>query len=391
MQHTLPTAIQKRLGTVANPKQFKRDRFSGLTGLIAAAALIASTAIRPVFAEQSFMAGCYRPTSAETPLLTHPKKDGPYRVALVNGFFGIPWRIQMIQSLKSWAARPDVAKDIRELKIVSTGADVAAQLAAVDNFIQAGFDAIIFIAVNPSAFDAVAKRADRAGTLLVSFDNTVDNPKIVAIQPSQIELEGIKATAVLKLMNKTSGKVIEVRGLPGNATDRDRHLGARKVLEQNKDIQVIEVVGNWDTGTVQKVVSDAIATHGQVDGIVVQHGSAGAVNALLASNHPMVPVGGDGENGFRMALAKNRAPGVSVEGSPGMSAVAMQAAIAMLKGAAIPSSVHLPIPPVFASELKADVNYFPELPATFNTVTGYAECGITFTPTELSGQSPDNQ
>lgn len=337
------------------------------------------------------MPSCYRPANVDTPLLTHPKKEGPYRVALVNGFFGIPWRIQMIQSLKSWAARPEVAKDIRELKVVSTGADVAAQLAAVDNFIQAGFDAIIFIAVNPSAFDAVAKRADRAGTLLVSFDNTVDNPKIVGIQPSQIELEGIKATAVLKLMNKAGGKVLEVRGLPGNATDRDRHVGARKVLDAAKGVEVIELVGNWDTGTVQKVVSDAVATHGRIDGIVVQHGSAGAVNALVASNHPMVPVGGDGENGFRMALAKNGAPGVSVEGSPGMSAVAMQAAIAMLKGNAIPSSVYLPIPPVYASDLKPGVNYFPDLPASFNTVTGYVECGITFTPDELNRQSPDNQ
>lgn len=360
-------------------------------GALLAAVIAGSALVGPALAEEAFMPACYRPATPQTPLLKHAKKDGPYKVALVNGFFGIPWRIQMIQSLKSWAARSEVAKDIRELKIVSTGADVAAQLAAVDNFIQAGFDAIIFIAVNPNAFDAVAKRADRAGTLLVSFDNTVDNPKIVGIQPSQIELEGIKATSVLKLMGKQKGKILEVRGLPGNATDRDRHVGARKILDQNKDVEVIELVGNWDTGTVQKVVSDAIATHGRIDGIVVQHGSAGAVNALLASNHPMVPVGGDGENGFRIVLAKNNVPGVSVEGSPGMSAIAMQAAIAMLKGGAIPNSVYLPIPAVYASDLKSGVNYFPDLPATFNTVTGYAECGITFTPEELNRQTPDNQ
>jgi len=70
----------------------------------------------------------------------------------VNGFVGNSWRIQMIQSLKAWATRPENAKSFRELKIVSTGTDVAAQIAAIDNLIAAGYDGIIFIAVSPTAF-----------------------------------------------------------------------------------------------------------------------------------------------------------------------------------------------------------------------------------------------
>ena len=40
----------------------------------------------------------------------------------------------------------------QHLKIVSTGTDVAAQVAAIDNFVNSGFDAILTIAVNPTAF-----------------------------------------------------------------------------------------------------------------------------------------------------------------------------------------------------------------------------------------------
>ena len=64
-------------------------------------------------------------------------------------------------------------------------------------------------------------------------------------------------------MGKTSGDILEVRGLPGNSVDRDRHVGFREVMESapNK-FNITEVVGNWDTGTSQKVTADALAVHG---------------------------------------------------------------------------------------------------------------------------------
>lgn len=357
----------------------------------AAAALAITSVAGTAYAAEQFMPECYRAASAETKMLTFEKREGPYKVALVNGFFGIPWRNQMIQSLKAWSERPEVAKDIEELKVVSVGSDVAAQIAAIDNFIQAGFDAIIFIAVNPTSFDAVQRRAERAGTLLVSFDNTVDSAAMVGIQPSQIELSMVKAQGVIDQIPGHKGKVVEVRGVIGNATDRDRHIGQNMVFEKYPDIEVIEVVGNWDQGEGQKVVADVLATHGEIAGVVSQHGSAGPIRALLAAGHPMVPVGGDGENSFRLALLDNNVPGVSVEGSPGMSAVAMQAAIAMLQGYAIPESVHLPVIPTYGADLEPGVNVFPDVAPSYNTVSGYEECGITFTPDELNAFTPEAQ
>jgi ribose transport system substrate-binding protein len=65
-----------------------------------------------------------------------------------------------------------------------------------------------------------------------------------------------------QLGNKTDGKIFEVRGLPGNSVDRDRHIGFREVAERlgwsisqrarAAHLQFVEVVGNWDDGTAQK-------------------------------------------------------------------------------------------------------------------------------------------
>src|SRR3546814_13028924 len=93
----------------------------------------------------------------------------------------------MIKTLKAYAEQPDVAPMIEELKVVSTGTDVAAQVAAIDNFINAGYDAILTIAVNPTAFEPVIRRANRAGVVPVPFDNVLDSDDILQVKEAQSE------------------------------------------------------------------------------------------------------------------------------------------------------------------------------------------------------------
>ena len=145
------------------------------------------------------------------------------------------------------------------------------------------------------------------------------------------------------------GKILEVRGLPGNSVDRDRHLGIRSVLEaaDGPKYEIIEVVGNWDDGTAQKVTADAIAVHKKFDGVTVQGGSTGTVRALMDAGHPFVPVAGEAENGFRKLCAENADKGLlcsSAGQSPGLVAIAMKTAIEALKGETLPQFVSVPIP-----------------------------------------------
>ena len=85
----------------------------------------------------------------------------------------------------------------------------------------------------------------------------------------------MKSQFVFDNLTTKQGKVLEVRGLPGNSVDRDRSIGFHNVFDKKPGIETVTVVGNWDDGTVQKVVSDAVATHGQFIGMVTQHGTTG--------------------------------------------------------------------------------------------------------------------
>ncbi len=324
--------------------------------------------------------------------LQRPAKTGPYRIAVVNGFAGNMWRLQTLQTVKAYALKPEIRPEIKELKIVSVGNDVADQIAAIDNFITAGIDAVIFIAINPTAFGGVIKRAEKAGVVLVPFDNVLDTDAVVQAYQDNKGLGRSWAEMLIKHMPKPEGTVLEVRGVLGYLADSDRHEGIQEVLKKYPKIKVVEVVGQWDTGTTQKVVADAIATYGKFDGFICQYGTVGVINAMLDSKQPKVPICGDQENGVLTLLAQNHVPGGTAGISPSISAVALKAAIAILKGYAVPKRCIVATPRAYSNaDLKSGVNYFPELSPNFTCTVSYPDAGINFTPAEIMNQTAANQ
>lgn len=338
--------------------------------------------------------GCFAPWNDEVKYFQWEKREGPHKVAVVNGFVGNTWRIQMIQTAKAYVEQPEVAARIETFKAVSTGTDVAAQLGAIEDFINQGYDAIITIAVSPEGFDRVIRLADRNNVVVVPFDNVLDTDKVMQVNEDQLEMGRMYGRWLTEqLGSQKSGKILEVRGLQGNSVDRDRHIGFREVFEPTGDWEIVEVVGNWDDGTAQKVTADAIAVHGKFDAVVVQGGTTGAVRAMLDAGHPMVPIAGESENGFRKLLAAHSGDGlkgISIGQSPGMVAIAIKAALAALDGNKMPQLISVPIPFAKYDELEANKNYWPDLTDNFFTVNEFPPCGVNITAREIMAKDAEN-
>ena len=341
--------------------------------------------------------GCFAPWSADTKYFQWPAKEGPYRVAVVNGFVGNTWRIQMIKTAKAFAEDPAVKDKIGEFKVVSTGTDAPAQLGAIEDFINQGYDAIVTIAVSPEGFDRVIRLADKNNVVLVPFDNVLDTDKVMQINEDQLEMGRMYGNWVvdrLEAKGVKSGKILEVRGLAGNSVDRDRSIGINEVLDQrNGPWERVSVVGNWDDGTAQKVVADAIAVHGHFDAIAAQGGTTGVVQAMLDSGHPMVPVAGEAENGYRKLVATHSAEGlegISIGQSPGLVAIAMKAAISALEGNVMPQLISVPLPVATFDELEDGKNYWTDLPDNFFTVNEFPPCGVNITGPAIMAQSEED-
>ncbi len=341
-----------------------------------------------------YMPACFAPAASTTKFFQWPEKKGPYRIAIANGFVGNTWRIQMIKTAKAYAEQPDIKPHIKELKVVSTGTDVAAQIAAIDNFINAGYDAIVTIAVNPTAFGPVIKRANRAGVVVVPFDNVLDSDEVMMVNEDQAEMGRKMGEWLVRNIPAKSGKILEVRGLPGNSVDRDRHQGFRAVMEApGNKFEIVEVVGNWDDGTAQKVTADALAVHKKFDGIYTQGGSTGTVRALIDAKHPFIPVSGEAENGFRKLCAQHAKDGLvcaSAGQSPGLVAISMKAAIEALQGKVLPQMISVPLPYVEHPNFKAGENYYPDLSDNFFTPNEFPPCNVNITATEIMSKNETN-
>src|SRR5690242_13169348 len=337
---------------------------------------------------------CFKPWTDKTKFFQYPKKEGPYRIALANGFIGNTWRIQMIKTAKAYADQADVKAKLKEFKVVSTGEDVAAQIAAVNNFIDSGYDAIVINAQNPTAFTPVIKRAKKAGVVLVAFDNILDTEDAINVNVDQKGLgEYWGKWLVEKIPN--GGKILEVRGVAGTSVDTDRHNGIHEVLDASgKKWDVVEVVGKWDDGTAQKATADAIAVNGKFDGITAQGGDTGVVQAMLDAKHAMVPFGGETENGFRKFCGKMAKDGLvcsSAGTGPAQVAVAIKTAIDALEGNVVPQSVRLPLAIVEDPNFKDGENYYSDQSDNFFVGNAFPTCGINFTAQEIMGQSQANQ
>jgi ribose transport system substrate-binding protein len=337
---------------------------------------------------------CFVPWSDKTKFFQWDKKPGPYRIALANGFIANTWRIQMIKTAKAYAAQPDVAAKLKEFKVVSTGEDVAAQIAAINNFIDSGYDAIVVNAQNPKAFGPVIKRAKEAGVVLVAFDNILDTEEAIDVDVDQKGLGTLWGNWLIKHI-PNGGKVLEVRGVAGTSVDTDRHDGIHEALDKSgKKWDVVEVVGKWDDPTAQKATADAIAVQKHFDGFTAQGGDTGVVQAMLDAKHPMVPFGGETENGFRKFCGKLSGEGLKCSSActgPAQVAVAIKTAIAALEGQVVPQSIKLPLAIVEDPGFKDGENYYSDQSDNFFVGNAFPTCGINFTAQQIMGQSEKNQ
>jgi ribose transport system substrate-binding protein len=336
---------------------------------------------------------CFKPGAADTKYFQWPAKKGPYRIALANGFIANDWRVQMIKVAKAYASQDSVKGDVKEFKVVSVGQDVAAQIAAVNNFIDQGYDAIIVNANNSAAFGSVVKKANDAGVVLLSFDNIIADPGNIQINVDQ---KGLGVTAGNFLLKETKAdpvKFLFVRGPAGQPVDAARADGFNEAITKSgRKVEVTEVIGNWNPGDAQKVTADAISAGGKFDGIYVEGGSQGTAQAMLDAGKFIVPISGEDENAFRMLCNANYDKGMHCQSGgtgPAQSAVTIKTAIAALKGEKIPQVVALPTSISFAP-YKEGVEVFPKLPGSLFTGNSFPACKIGFTAEEIGSQTGEN-
>ena len=308
--------------------------------------------------------GCFVPWSDKTKYFKLPAKKGPYRIALANGYIANTWRIQMIQTAKAYAAQPDVAAKLKEFKVVSTGEDVAAQIAAINNFIDSGYDAIIVDAQNPTAFKPVIKRAKEAGVVLVAFDNMLDTEDAINVDVDQKGL-GVYWAQVARKPSPDGGKVLEVRGVSGTSVDTDRHDGIHETLGRDRQ-EVGRRRGLRQVGRPDRAEGDRGRDCGaEAFRRLSPRRAATPASCRRCSTRSSRSCRSAAR---RRTASASSAPNTPIKGlkcssggsGPAQVAVAIKTAIAALEGEVVPQAIKLPLAMAEDPNFKDGENYYPD-------------------------------
>jgi ribose transport system substrate-binding protein len=339
-------------------------------------------------------AACYQPFPGAQTVQYDPVGDGGFNIGLSNSYIGNVWRTQMIKMATAYSQTPEIQPYISEFQVNTVDRNDAEQIAAIENMISNGAQALVIIANTPSALVPVVQQARADGIVVVSFDSVVQadppDPSLdlgITVNEDQVEMGRLWAQFLVDEIGD-SGKILMVNGVAGTGVDTERRQGAAEVFGQYPNIQVVEVVGNWDPGQAQTATASALAANPDIAGVWCQGGTDGVVRAFLDAGKPLVPVAGEAENGFRKQMLQypEEMPALSIGQSPGLVAVSMRAAISLLLGEPVPSAVSVPLPSATTDQLEPGVNVFPDAPDNFFTPVQIPECGVTLTFEEIDRQ-----
>lgn len=315
-------------------------------------------------------------------------KSKPYHIALSNSYIGNQWRIEMVNLTVAYAKKYH-ANDV-VLSVTSSGTDVQRQIAAIDDMISRGVDAILVNPASESGLNPVIAQATQRGIVVVDFDHAVSAPSAYKVHVDFVKFGEIQAQWLADTL-KGKGNVIINRGVPGFEGDQAEYKGVMNVFRKYPGIHVIaEIYGRWDENVTQAEMTKALTAHTNVDGVINQAGAYGATQAFLNLHRPFVPMTGEGSNGWRGAMLKYKdqgLKGISAGDPPTLGAYALKVAVEILDGnAPKEKDILLDIPTLTTDELKPGVNVFPDLPATVYDDIEIPGSGIQLTMQEALGK-----
>ena len=294
-----------------------------------------------------------------------------YRIAVSNSYIGNEWRVEMINFMQAYAAKN--LKGKATLTVNNSGTDAQKQIAVISDMISDKVDAIMINPASDTALNSVIEEACKQGIVVVSFDQGVTAPCAYNIGVDYVKLGEIHAQWMADTLGG-KGSVVINRGVSGFPADKNLYQGTRNILDKYPDIKIAaEVYGKWDNAVSQQELTKVLTAQPKVDGVLNQYGTYGALQAFINLNHPFIPMSGQGENGWRIAMLADKDKGLKgvSAGDPSIiGAYALKVTYDILSGnAPAAKSISVNAPIVTTADLKAGVNVFPELSPTLDADT----------------------
>jgi ribose transport system substrate-binding protein len=288
-------------------------------------------------------------------------QDKKYKVYFDLSITGGGWLTAATNAVKALAATPPYDK-IVDLKVVISGTDPQRQISDYESMIADGADAIVSMPISITALNRTVRRGCDKGVLFFNFEQTVTEPCAYNVSTVTSRYGENGAQMLVNMLNG-KGKIFFNHVIPGAAAAERHYHGAQWVFKKYPGIQIVaEYYGSASDEVSQAETAKALAAHPDVDGIFSLPGEWGVLQAVLASGREkLLPIIGEGSNGFRLALAdpelrKRGLQGVSSGGAPATAGYAFKLAMEVLTKQRdvkqLPHNIEYPLPWVPADAVR---------------------------------------
>jgi len=175
-----------------------------------------------------------------------------------------------------------------EIKLTDANEDPARMLNDVDNFIDAGVDALLVVPTDVATVKPIAKKAKRAGIPLIIV-NRLPGEKTMKNVTSYVGSESIQAgilqaEQVVKLLDGKDARVAIMMGVLGHEAQVQRTEGNKQVFAKHDNIKIItEQEGRWDRAKGIQLAEDWLQSDKDIN-VIVANNDEMAIGALLAAN-----------------------------------------------------------------------------------------------------------
>jgi ribose transport system substrate-binding protein len=274
-------------------------------------------------------------------------KPPPWTIGVSNYGLSNSWRVQMIAELKAAAA-----KDTRIKALLITNADgnIAKQVSDIEDLLTRNVDGLLITPLTPDGLNGPLQDAsdDKVPTIL--FNDRVNGNKFTGIIWADEYKFGWIGGEWLKEKLGGHGQIVMLDGIPGTVVNDLRAQGAIDAMGPGIKI-LARQPGAWAYDKGKAAMEDLISAYPKIDGVYSQGGamSQGAIDALLAAKRPLVPMPGEGYNGFLKTWYYNKSKGFSAiapDDPTWQSSAALGLLTQCLAGGTIQKWKELPIPTI---------------------------------------------
>lgn len=339
----------------------KKNRLS--VGALAAAGVLAmSIAGTAGHAEDLLAPGLLDPTTKEMTKADEFKKDGPWTIGMSFPGLGNTWIVQMVQETKFEAAQND---QIEDFIFTEAGWAPAKQVADLEDLIARKVDAIIVAPMAPASVKKQVDAAIAAGILVTTYGSSE------GVLNSAVELNlggkafGRAGGEWLKKKLDGKGTIWAFRGIAGVNEETLRYEGLTEALE-GTDIKIgAEVFGDWNYTKGKQLCENLVLSGQPVDAIWFSGAdmTRACVDVFKDVGKPLVPMTGEGNNGFLRIWTENDLDSVAPIYTPGIGPALVRATVDLLEGKQLYKSYYSDPKPITNDTVKD--YYRPDLNDAF--------------------------